>query len=80
MFICEDNRSNIDFIKNAQINERFKHIDMAAYYVREIVFRKEIQVTHVMFAEMITDCLTKPFTINLFEKLRDSLCDGLDPE
>jgi hypothetical protein len=73
MFICENNRSSIDLTKNAQINERFKHIDIAVYYVREIVSRKKVQITHIMFAEMITDCLTKPFTANLFERLRDSL-------
>jgi hypothetical protein len=42
MLIYEDNRSNINLIKNAQINERFKYIDVTAHYVREIVSRKEV--------------------------------------
>ena len=48
-----------------------KHIDITAHYVREIVSRKEIQITYIISAEMIADCLTKPFTANLFERLKD---------
>ena len=70
MHLYEDNRSNIDLTKNMQVNERLKHIDIAAYYIRELVSRRQTSISHVMSDEMIADCFIKLLTKDLFFRMR----------
>jgi hypothetical protein len=55
----ENNRFSIDLIKNAQVNERLKYINMAAYYIRELVARRQVKIKYLPTGEMIADCLIK---------------------
>ena len=70
MHLYEDNRSNIDLTKNMQVNERLKHIDIAAYYIRELVSRRQTSISYVISDEMIADCLTKLLAKDLFLRIR----------
>jgi hypothetical protein len=75
----EDNRSSIALTKNAQVNERSKHIDVAAHYIRELVARRQVKVRYLPTCEMIADCLTKPLAKDQFLKLRTGLgMHGID--
>ena len=74
--ICEDNQEVIKLINNSQIHERFKHINVAAHFIRELIEFKKIKLQYVKTDRMIADGLTKPLTKDPFERFRSML--GLD--
>jgi hypothetical protein len=73
MRMYEDNQSTIVITKEAQINERTKHIDVAAHYVRELVRRQQLDVRYKHTTKMLADLLTKPLTKEVFLRLREKI-------
>ena len=55
-----DNMGSIKLVKNAQVGERSKHIDVAYHYIRELQKKKRVNVTYTPTDRMTADGLTKP--------------------
>ena len=62
MQIYRDNTGSQNLVKNARINNRSKHIDVAYHNTRDLVKRGRLIVSYVPTADMIADGLTKPLT------------------
>ena len=59
MKLKNDNNNTIALIKNRQINERSKYIDVVYYYIRDLQKHKKVNVNYIFINEMIIDDLTK---------------------
>lgn len=57
-----NNNEAIALIKNRQVNERSKHIDIVYHYIRGLQQQGKINVSYVPTDLMIADDLTKPLT------------------
>ena len=68
--ICENNQETIKLINNSQIHERFKHINIAAHFIRELIEFKKIKLRYVKIDRMIADELTKSLIKDSFERFR----------
>jgi len=62
-----DNQSSLALVRNPQIHERSKHIDICYHNIRDREKRGQIKIDYVCTAEMAADGLTKPLTGSLFE-------------
>jgi hypothetical protein len=51
--------------------KRTKHLDIRYFYVKALIDRGIINVSHCVTNEMIADFLTKPLQGNRFKRLRD---------
>ena len=63
-----DNNNAIALIKNRQINERSKHIDIAYYYIRDLQKHKKVNINYIFINEMIIDDFTKSLIKQKFHK------------
>ena len=54
-------------VKNSQIYERFKHIDVVYHYIRNLTKKNQIQLDYIFNSEMITDDLTKSLSREKFK-------------
>ena len=59
MKLKNDNNNAITLIKNRQVNERSKHIDIVYYYIRDFQKHEKINVNYIFTNEMIFDDFTK---------------------
>jgi hypothetical protein len=64
----EDNKACISFGKNNTNHERTKHIDIKAYYLRDFIKGKIIDLEHIMTDDQLADMLTKMPLTHVFEK------------
>ena len=59
MKLKNDNNDAIILIKNRQINERLKHIDIVYHYIRDLQKHEKININYIFINEIIIDDLTK---------------------
>ena len=71
--IYEDNEGVLKQVRNPQIHDRSKHIDIAYHYVRERKEFNDIDVKYINTKKMIADGLTKPLAKEAFESFRSML-------
>ncbi|CAB1111838.1 unnamed protein product [Ectocarpus sp. CCAP 1310/34] len=70
--IFEDNQGAIRIAQNPISNSNSKHIDVRHHFLRELVERKEISVTHVPSPYQRADFLTtKSLSKDAFESHRE---------
>ena len=60
MKLKNDNNDAIALIKNRQINEKSKHIDIVYHYIRDLQKHEKINVNYISINEMIINDFTKP--------------------
>ncbi|CAN0504724.1 unnamed protein product [Laminaria digitata] len=65
--VFEDNEGAVQLAQNPSTNSNSKHIDVRHHFLRELVGRKEIAITHVRSALQHADFLTKAITQDFFE-------------
>jgi hypothetical protein len=60
--ICEDNRSMMLLMKNGRLSsgKRTKHLDIRYFYVKDLIDRGIVKLSHCISEEMIADFFTKP--------------------
>jgi hypothetical protein len=58
--IYRDNQGAITLVKNPKFHVRTKHIDVSAYYVRELAADCEISLVYIQTDEILADMLTEP--------------------
>ena len=63
-----DNQASIVIALNPVAHTRSKQIDIRFHYVRELVEREAIRITHVPSLSMAADGLTKPLAPVMFER------------
>lgn len=63
-----DNQSAIELSKNAVLHKKSKHIDIGFHFTRELVEKKEIEVTYLRTNQMLADILTKSLPKTKHEK------------
>ena len=68
--IYKNNQGVIKLINNSQIYERFKHINVAAYFIRKLIEFKKIKLRYVKIDKIIVDELTKSLIRDSFERFR----------
>ena len=64
----EDNNNVIALVKNRQVSERSKHIDIVYYYIRNLQKLEKINVSYVSTNDMKVDDLTKSLTKQKFQR------------
>ena len=63
-----DNNGVIALVKNRQVSERSKHIDIVYYYIRDLQKLEKINVSYVSTNDMKVDDLTKSLTKQKFQR------------
>ena len=63
-----DNNGAISLVKNRQVSERSKHIDVAYYYIRDLHRQGRIDVNYIPIDDIIADGLTKPLAKEKFQR------------
>ena len=69
--VFEDNQGAIQLARNPITNSNSKHIDVRHHFIRELVARREISITHVSSEYQHADFLTKAISKESFELHRD---------
>ena len=64
----ENNNNVIALIKNRQVSERSKHINIVYYYIRDLQKLKKINISYISTNDMKIDDLTKPLTKQKFQR------------
>jgi hypothetical protein len=68
-----DNQAALTLVKDAQVHERSKHIDVAYHFVQDLYRRNRINVEFVRSNEMVADGLTKPLVGEQFKRFIEQL-------
>jgi hypothetical protein len=80
--IKEDNRSTMLLMKNGRLSsgKRTKHFDIRYFYVKDLLDRKIINLSHCVSEEMIADFFTKPVQGKRFREIRDVILNVNPPD
>ena len=68
-----DNQSTLTLAKDAHIQEKSKHIDVAYHHIRDLHKKNQIKVEYVPSQEMVADGLTKPLPKQNFKRFLSQL-------
>ena len=60
-------------MKNPQLHDRSKHIDICYHYIRDLEEQGKISVSYIPTGDMIADGLTKPLQRVAFGRFRSLL-------
>ncbi|XP_036347223.1 secreted RxLR effector protein 161-like [Rhagoletis pomonella] len=63
-----DNQSAIRLIKNSELHQRTKHIDVRLHFIRQLYESKKISIYYVCSEDQLGDVFTKPLTTQKFIK------------
>ena len=76
--IRQDNRSTIALVTNGRSqSERTRHIDIRAFWLKELIDSGEVELVWTPTEEMLADVLSKPLNGSRFITLRDRLLSGV---
>jgi hypothetical protein len=62
-----DNQSAIKLVKNPEMHNRTKHIDIHFHYIREKYIERLLDVKYVSTEDQLADCLTKALPKDKFK-------------
>lgn len=68
VLIRGDNQAALGLVRDAQISDRSKHIDVAYHYQRDLLKKDRLQVEFVGTADMVADGMTKPLAGEIFKR------------
>jgi hypothetical protein len=57
--VYSDNQSSIKVMRNPVGHGRMKHIELQAYFVRDLIAKKQLEFVYCPTEEMVADSLTK---------------------
>ena len=64
----DDNNDVIALIKNRQVNEKSKHIDIVYHYIQDLQKHEKVNVNYIFINEMIIDNFTKSLIKQKFHR------------
>lgn len=79
VILC-DNSSTIKLAKNHVLHGRSKHIHVRYHFIRELVNEEVISLEYCTTQEQVSDIMTKPVKLDVFERLREKMGVGLKSE
>ncbi|WZZ49949.1 hypothetical protein YC2023_050056 [Brassica napus] len=79
LLMC-DNSSTIKLSKNLVLHGKSKHIHVRYQFLREVVNEEVICLEYCSTLEQLSDIMTKPVKLEVFEKLRLKMGVGLKEE
>lgn len=68
-----DNQGALALVKNPQLHERSKHIDICYHFIRDLAEKKKLRICYIPTSDMIADGLTKPLGRVAFERFKEQL-------
>jgi len=68
VLIRGDNQAALGLVRDAQISDRSKHINVAYHYQRDLLKKDRLQVEFVGTADMVADGMTKPLAGEVFKR------------
>jgi hypothetical protein len=71
--IFSDNQACIALAKDPVAHSRTKHIDIRYHYIRELIAGRKTTVDYCSTVDMTADILTKPLTLQGFQRCREKL-------
>ena len=74
--LLEDNTGAIYLVKNQQVGQRTKHIDVRWHFIRELYEAGKIAVKFVRSENNEADINTKNVTVKLLNVLASNVCEG----
>jgi len=63
-----DNQGALALVKNPQLHERSKHIDICYHFVRDLAEKEKLKVEYIPTGDMVADGMTKPLARVAFER------------
>ncbi|KAI0995304.1 hypothetical protein K3495_g12878, partial [Podosphaera aphanis] len=66
-----DNQGSLALVKNPQLHERSKHIDICYHFIRDLAEQGKLVVTYISTKEMVADGMTKPLAKPSFLKFKE---------
>jgi hypothetical protein len=66
--LLDDNQSSLALIRNPQVHERSKHIDIYYHNIRDRERRGQIKISYISTEDIAADGLIKPLNGPTFEK------------
>lgn len=73
-----DNSSAIKLSRNPVLHGRSKHISVRYHFLRDLVSDEVINMEYCSTQEQLSDIMTKPIKLDVFEKLRGMM--GVGPK
>jgi hypothetical protein len=71
-----DNQGTLALVKNPELHDRSKHIDICYHFIRDLEAKGKVKVSYIPTTDIVADGLTKPLQRVAFEKFKSQL--GLD--
>ena len=68
-----DNQGALALVKNPQLYDRLKHIDICYYFIRDLEAKGKIRVSYIPTADILANRITKPLQRVAFEKFKNQL-------
>lgn len=68
-----DNSGTVAVAANPVLHSKFKHVELDLFFVREKVASGELVVGEVLACDQVVDILTKPLSVSIFTRFRNSL-------
>ncbi|KHJ33851.1 putative effector [Erysiphe necator] len=68
-----DIQGAIALVKNPQLHERSKHIDVCYHHIRDLSEKGKLKIEYIPTADIPADGLTKPLTRIAFERFKNQL-------
>lgn len=68
-----DNQGVIALVRNPQLHERSKHIDISYHYIRDLASKRRLEITYILTQDMVADGSTKPLARVAYERFKEQL-------
>lgn len=68
-----DNSSTIQLSKNPVLHGRSKHIDVRFHFLRDLTRDGVVELVYCGTKDQLADVMTKPLTVDVFQKFRSQL-------
>ncbi|KAI0995187.1 hypothetical protein K3495_g12995 [Podosphaera aphanis] len=68
-----DNQGALALVKNPQLHERSKHIDIFYHFIRDLAEKRRLVIDYIPTDEMAADGMTKPLQRIAFERFKGQL-------
>lgn len=76
--IYGDNTACIAIAKEPVMHERQKHFDLKLHFIREALYRKELNLKYIDTQINVADLMTKPSSVQMYKRCLPALRGNFD--